>query len=446
MLSRNPSGGNTNARLLFLLVFLVIPLRFVFACPSMLFTSPAGKSRTIFVILNVIGAASTIFFFPRLAALPFPNNPVRDVHPIAVLIALIIALPVFLVALFFKNRSSVAILASVLFWAYIPFLALVTLDRFFYESPLYATFYFLCFVSPAILAFAAGTLHHYPKFGHSLALLAGAWTLTWLFWVELRDSELENAWIMFNVPDKDIGSYPVLHAELTILAIALIVVTSATATLGLLPPHWRFRKLPLCNRIWPAFALSFMVLAFWFSQSVMPYRIPGALDSDYPILGILHVEKGGLQFHETSISVFRHYSFYVSQNDRRLLQYRFQQESSWGQLPEALMRRVQDTVQSPDFAKRDSSIIKPIRTWNADGWYLLVERSGFHPYTSDAGTTLPQEIVPLFHALEAAPRSPVTQTARKDVCLGFCYDPLSGLGRLYSNHRCFNDGKGFHCG
>jgi hypothetical protein len=251
---------------------------------------------------------------------------------------------------------------------------------------------------------------------------------------------------MFNVPDKDIGSYPVLHAELTILAIALIVVSSAIATLRLIPPHLRFRKLPLCDRIWPAFALSFMVLAFWFSQSVMPYRIPGALDSEHPILGILHVEKRGLQFHETSIGVFRNYSFYVSRNNRRLLQYRFQQESSWGQLPEPLMRRVQDMIQSPDFAKRDSTVIKPIRTWNADGWYLLVERSGFHPYTSEAGTTLPQEIVPLFQDLEAAPRFPVTQPARKDVCLGFCYDPLSGLGLLYSNHRCFNDGKGFHCG
>jgi hypothetical protein len=201
---------------------------------------------------------------------------------------------------------------------------------------------------------------------------------------------------MFNVPDKDIGSYPVLHAELTILAIALIVVSPAIATLRLIPPHLRFRKLPLCDRIWPAFALSFMVLAFWFSQSVMPYRIPGALDSEHPILGILHVEKRGLQFHETSIGVFRNYSFYVSRNNRRLLQYRFQQESSWGQLPEPLMRRVQDMIQSPDFAKRDSTVIKPIRTgMRTDGTFLSNVRA-FTLTLAKRGLRFPRKLSPSF--------------------------------------------------
>jgi hypothetical protein len=189
-----------------------------------------------------------------------------------------------------------------------------------------------------------------------------------------------------------------------------------------------------------------MVLSFWFSQSVMPYRIPGALDSDYPILGILHVEKRGLQFHETSISVFRNDSFYVSRNDRRLFQYHFQQLDSRGKVPPALMQRIYAAVQSPELSKRDSAVIKPIRAWNTTRWYLLVERAGFHAYTSETGTNPPQEIISIFDNLDSEQRfSPDSQAARNDVCLGFCYDPLSGLGLLYSNRRCFTDDHGFHC-
>jgi hypothetical protein len=76
---------------------------------------------------------------------------------------------------------------------------------------------------------------------------------------------------------------------------------------------------------------------------------------------------------------------------------------------------------------------------------LFFEGSGIHKYASKSGTTPPREIVAPFDDLEGVTRSLETQSDLKDVCLGFCYDPISGLGSLYSNHRCFNAGHGTHC-
>jgi hypothetical protein len=33
----------------------------------------------------------------------------------------------------------------------------------------------------------------------------------------------------------------------------------------------------------------------------------------------------------------------------------------------------------------------------------------------------------------------------KDVCLGFCYDPISALGFIYANDRCRQSDSGFVC-
>jgi len=60
--------------------------------------------------------------------------------------------------------------------------------------------------------------------------------------------------------------YPPIYAELTIFAIALIALAITTAALRLLPSHWQFRKLPVCERTWPALAISLLVLALWFSS------------------------------------------------------------------------------------------------------------------------------------------------------------------------------------
>lgn len=89
--------------------------------------------------------------------------------------------------------------------------------------------------------------------------------------------------------------------------------------------------------------------------------------------------------------------------------------------------------------------VKPVRNWNADNWYVVTEGSGLKQYTTENGSAPPRELIDLFNDLEKIPHSSETQSELKDVCLGFCYDPLSAMGYLYANHRCFNDGHGVVC-
>jgi hypothetical protein len=238
-----------------------------------------------------------------------------------------------------------------------------------------------------------------------------------------------------------------VFAKLTIVSVGLMAVAIAIAAVRLLPTRWKLRGLPLCERTWPAFGLALIFVALWFSQSVMPYRISVAVDyAGWPIFQILHIEKRGLQFHETCISVwgYRNHpeSVSFSGNDRRLFQYRFQQKQAWGELPGPLRDRVGSIFQSSQVSTRNWDVVQPFRKWNVDGWYLTGEGIGLKAYTTDKGTTPPVEIVDLFHDLDKLPRLRETESDRKDVCLGFCYDPLSGLGSLYANHRCHYDSTG----
>jgi hypothetical protein len=435
------------------LFFSAIPLLFVFAYPRFLLAvSPPQRNRLRFAaLLHGLGAATTTFLF-SVVALPFWKNPVREVHSLALPLILLTVLPVFLVAalsLLLKNTSSLATLASLLFWPYWLLLALVSVDRFFQETIFHTVFCFLCFVAPVLFAFAAGAVSYRPTLAHAFAL-AGLVVMPWLYWSTLRGTQLGNVWLMFNLSDKELGMYPPLYTELAIVIVAFIVLALATAAFRLLPSRWRFRKSPVCERTWPAFATSFLFLGIWFSQSVMPYRIPGAVDYfDWPILGILHVEKRGLQFHETSVSVSSRRdgfsSFSISRNDRRLFKYRFQERSASGQPPEPIMVRVKAIVQSPDYAKTKSDTVTPLRAWNEEGWYFYVRGSGFNAYTTQRASRPPREIVDLFHDLESLPQSSETRWEIKDVCLGFCYDPVAGLGFHYANDRCFDDGRGVVC-
>jgi hypothetical protein len=266
--------------------------------------------------------------------------------------------------------------------------------------------------------------------------------MPWIYWTTLQDKPLGNIWTTFNVPDRELlMSNTLRFAELTIFSVGCVVLAIATAALRLLPHRWKLRGLPIYERTWPAFGASFVFLAIWFGQSVMPYRISGALDyGGWPILQILHVEKRGLQFHETCVKV-RGYrgepeSVSISWNDRRLFQYRFRQKYGSGKLPQSFMERIRAAIQSSDSTRKTEDSVKPLRAWNVDGWYILGEGIGLRAYTSDKGPTPPKEIVELFDEVARIPRVPATQSEMKDVCLGFCYDALSALGLLYANHRC----------
>ena len=188
----------------------------------------------------------------------------------------------------------------------------------------------LCFFAAILFASAAYLLSRRPQIAHMCAAV-GSVTLPWMYTTTLHGNIFVNEWIIFNVPDRDLLSYHgIASPELSIVAVALIVGAIGTGILRLLPSHWTIREMPVRDRTWPAGAAAFCFLAVWFSQSVMPYRIPGAVTySSWPMLQMLHVQKHGFQFHEVSYRIWLPgglpVSVDVSSNDRRLFEYRFQQ-------------------------------------------------------------------------------------------------------------------------
>src|SRR5580700_494617 len=446
------AGARWSVLLLYWLVVCAVPLLFVFAYPRFLFAdSTPQKRRKYAAALHGLGAVTATVLFPILTV-PFWKNPVRDlgeaIGVIVVLSVLVLSL-VLAASILLKNRDNLLVFAFLLFWPYWLLLALANTGHFFEATPLEAVFYFLCFLSAVLFAFAAGTISYRPTFAH-VAALAGSISVPWIYSNAMTDSGLGNVWLVLNVPDNDPGAYQRPYAQVTIAIVGLIALAIVTAGLRLLPAQWRFRGTPLRERTWPAVGASIVFLAVWFSQSVLPYRIPGAVDySDYPVLQILHVEKRGVKFHERCFSVYwqhpyRPISVSFKGSDRQLFQYRFQHNGSSLQLPKTLVERIQAMVES-HHEKGQQDVVGPIWNWNADRWYFSGQGFGLRVYGASNGSNPPEEIVDLFRELDGAPRSSETHSELKDVCLGFCYDPLSAMGWLYANHRCFNDGHGLVC-
>jgi hypothetical protein len=65
-------------------------------------------------------------------------------------------------------------------------------------------------------------------------------------------------------------------------------------------------------------------------------------------------------------------------------------------------------VKSSGRGKGEWDAVKPLRNWNADGWYFKTEGSGLKVYGTANGSAPPLEIVDLFHELDKSrgPRKP----------------------------------------
>ena len=310
-----------------------------------------------------------------------------------------------------------------------------------FENPEFEWRALACFVSPILFALAAFVVSRDPRLGHVLGAVAGILPMPWLVSEEFAWFQIGNSWIALNYSGPDERTYRVL-AELRILAVTMVVTAMVVSLLRLLPAHWTLRKRPMRERTWPAFAICFGVLATWFGCAVVPYRLPGEVQhSVSPDLRILHVQKRGLQFHETEISTFRD-SFYISQIDRRLFQYAFESRSFQGDLPASTLKRVTSLSQLPKLRGMPTEFPSALRPWNAEGWYYL-GKEAILSFTSENGIAPPQELVSIFHEMEGLRaaddlgRAPIN-----DVCLGFCYDPLAGLGFMWAADRCRTEGDG----
>jgi hypothetical protein len=216
-------------------------------------------------------------------------------------------------------------------------------------------------------------------------------------------------------------------ARLKIVSMALIVFAILSSSLRLLPARLILGKSPFCQRTWPACALGFLLLAAWFAYSVTPYRIPVIVDGVPAELRILHVEKRGLRFREIQVSVFRDGRAYVLRNDRQLFEYRFDcrvARISLGDASLPTLDHARDLVKSPELWKLHTPPATALRSWNAEGWYVALCGSRALAFTSEYRTTPPQEVANLFCEIVGLPAKQEREAFR-DVCLGFCYDPVA---------------------
>jgi hypothetical protein len=265
-----------------------------------------------------------------------------------------------------------------------------------------------------------------------LGVIAGLIALPWFFQTEFSPATW-NSWIILNyessIPSE--GGAHLAFTRLKILSVILIVVAVACCSLRLLPARWSLWKSPLCRCTWPAFAVGFLVLAMWFGYSVTPYSIPAF---DHPSMAefrILHVEKRGLRFHETSISEERNGRAWIWRTERRLFQYRFEKRVAWTALADtspATIERARTFVQSPALLEVRTPPARALRSWNAEGWYVVLKDSRLLAFTREYGTAPPKEVTELFREIENLPLREGRALAVRDVCLGFCYDPLAALG------------------
>jgi hypothetical protein len=270
-----------------------------------------------------------------------------------------------------------------------------------------------------------------PRLGYGAGLLAGALALPWYILTEISLGAW-NTWSFFNYESSVwVDGGLTTFATRRIVSTALIVMTVVCSLIRLLPASWFLRGKPVHERTWPAPVAGLAAIALWFAFSVTPYRVPGYDHPAQAEMRILHIQKHGLHFEETTVTTFRDWRVARWSNSRSLFQYRFEQSVARTTLVDtvpAAIERVRALVESHDLWNLRTAAPKPLRSWNAEGWYAVLKDSRLVSFTTESGTTPPREVTELFRELEQLPPEEETSFVMRDVCLGFCYDPVAALG------------------
>jgi hypothetical protein len=264
------------------------------------------------------------------------------------------------------------------------------------------------------------------RFAHPLALAGTILEATYVY-AFYPYRALVSPWLTFNLP-YDTRFYSALvfvRATLAILAIVGVVAAAACSLERLMPRTWRFGKTAVRDRTWPAFAITLLFSFGWYLRGVVPYRTPIIYDHIPPILSVLHVEKHGLQFHETKIGFYRDSAFYVAHDDHRLFQYSFRTAGGWGVLTKDYSQLLNQLAESPPTLPGPVvSHYSPPHAWNADSWFIVYYgRTSHRPLRTEGAAMPPKKVIDLFYGAQKLPREQEWQGTARDVCFGFCYSP-----------------------
>jgi hypothetical protein len=289
------------------------------------------------------------------------------------------------------------------------------------------------------LVIALAFLFYIPRLAYSIAFVSGAVALYWFSHRELGNFPALNSWVLFNLPDT-VASLD--NAQLRIVFGSTLLASIICSVIALVPEKWHLRGKSIRDHVSLAFMLSLAVVAFWYFRSVAPYRVPIFADGPRPELAILHVQKDGLQFHETRMSIYRDGRYYYSRNNRELFQYEFATQGGNGVLPVELFSDVQSIAASPLITSLHTPPPTALRAWRAEGWYVYTRRERrFLTFTTEYQAEPPKQVLDLFQKLVALPPVEKPLPAERDICFGFCYDPQAGLQMSNLNDRCgFDNG------
>jgi hypothetical protein len=298
-------------------------------------------------------------------------------------------------------------------------------------------------LAPLVLVTAAIFLFRHRRAGYGVAAIGAALPLPWMFLTESR--EFGNSWIAMNASDRYAGLY-LPYCQFRIVSVIALMTTLVWAATRSLPRAWNLRNRPVSQRTWPAFLTTLMVVSYWFATFAFPYRQPILVDAMRPELSILHVEKDGFVFHETSLSIYRGGLFALRRNDRRLFTYDFEEVYHEGFLTSEASTTLKTVQALPALQKTQSQAPRSMRVHHGEGWYTKMHSFAITAFTTENSTAPPPELVSFFHQIEATPLTGTGMRYRiKDICMGFCYDPKAGLGDRAENERCSQrlDGKWF---
>jgi len=298
-------------------------------------------------------------------------------------------------------------------------------------------------LGPIALLIGALLLRRHFRPGIFVVAIGAALPLPWFFLSESR--AFGNSWISLNASWNDPNLFRYMrYSQLRIISVALLLTTFIWSVTRLLPSHWQLLRHPINRLTWPAFAISFIFIAYWFTTYAFPYRQPVIVDAMRPELSLLHVEKDGTVFHETCVTAYPDGRYYLTRNERHLFRYSFTEAAQEGLLTNDLRTRLKAILALPDLKRTLDRAPRALRARHGEGWYTKVGSFKVTAFTTENATPPPDELHTFLAEIEREPSfSPSSRYEIRDVCLGFCYDPKAGLGDRAENERCSQrpDGK-----